>query len=376
MLPEILSNDLCSLKPNEDKLCFSVIFEFTNRAELINYKISKTIIHSDKRFTYDQAQKNIDSKSGLFYKELVQIKDISKVLRQKRKENGSINFEKTEVKFVLDKDKNPIDVSFKESLETNKLIEEYMLLANKTIAKHINNKTNFIYRIHDVPDKDRLIDLKNIVKKFNYSIEVSNPKGLSKSLNKLLSEVKGKPEEDLIATLTIRSMSKAIYSTSNIGHYGLSFNYYSHFTSPIRRYPDLIIHRLISDFILGENTYKKERLDFICKHCSEMEKKASTAERNSIKFMQVKYLKNKIGENFSGVITGVTDWGLYVELEKNKCEGLVKINSIKSDYFSFDKKTHSLIGNSTNIKYQLGQKVNIKIMKADLEKKQLDFSLV
>ena len=376
MLPEILSNDLCSLKPNEDKLCFSVIFEFTNRAELINYKISKTIIHSDKRFTYDQAQKNIDSKSGLFYKELVQIKDLSKILRQKRKENGSINFEKTEVKFVLDKDKNPIDVSFKESLETNKLIEEYMLLANKTIAKHINNKTNFIYRIHDVPDKDRLIDLKNIVKKFNYSIEVSNPKGLSKSLNKLLSEVKGKPEEDLIATLTIRSMSKAIYSTSNIGHYGLSFNYYSHFTSPIRRYPDLIIHRLISDFILGENTYKKERLDFICKHCSEMEKKASTAERNSIKFMQVKYLKNKIGENFSGVITGVTDWGLYVELEKNKCEGLVKINSIKSDYFSFDKKTHSLIGNSTNIKYQLGQKVNIKIMKADLEKKQLDFSLV
>ena len=251
-----------------------------------------------------------------------------------------------------------------------------MLLANKTIAKHINNKINFIYRIHDVPDKDRLIDLKNIVKKFNYSIEVSNPKGLSKSLNKLLSEVKGKPEEDLIATLTIRSMSKAIYSTSNIGHYGLSFNFYSHFTSPIRRYPDLIIHRLISDFILGENTYKKERLDFICKHCSEMEKKASTAERNSIKFMQVKYLKNKLGEKFSGVITGVTDWGLYVELEKNKCEGLVKINSIKSDYFSFDKKTHSLIGNSTNIKYQLGQKVNIKIMKADLEKKQLDFSLV
>ena len=376
MLPEILSNDLCSLKPNEDKLCFSVIFEFNNSAEVVNYKISKTIIHSNKRFSYEQAQKNINSKSGLFYKELIHIKDLSLLLRSRRKENGSINFEKTEVRFVLDKEKNPINVSFKESLDTNKLIEEYMLLANKTIAKHINNKSNFIYRIHDVPDKERVIDLKNIVKKFNYSIDISNPKGLSKSLNKLLSQVKGKPEEDLIATLTIRSMSKAIYSTSNIGHYGLSFNFYSHFTSPIRRYPDLVIHRLISDFLLGENHYKKEKLDFICKHCSEMEKLASTAERNSIKFMQVKYLKKKIGEKFSGVITGVTDWGLYVELEENKCEGLVKINSIKSDYFSFDKKTHSLIGNSTNLKYQLGQKVDVKIMKADLEKKQLDFSLV
>ena len=376
MLPEILSNDLCSLKPNEDKLCFSVIFEFNNSAEVVNYKISKTIIHSNKRFSYEQAQKNINSKSGLFYKELIHIKDLSLLLRSRRKENGSINFEKTEVRFVLDKEKNPINVSFKESLDTNKLIEEYMLLANKTIAKHINNKSNFIYRIHDVPDKERVIDLKNIVKKFNYSIDISNPKGLSKSLNKLLSQVKGKPEEDLIATLTIRSMSKAIYSTSNIGHYGLSFNFYSHFTSPIRRYPDLVIHRLVSDFLLGENKYKKEKLDFICKHCSEMEKLASTAERNSIKFMQVKYLKKKIGEKFSGVITGVTDWGLYVELEENKCEGLVKINSIKSDYFSFDKKTHSLIGNSTNLKYQLGQKVDVKIMKADLEKKQLDFSLV
>tara|TARA_B110000881_G_scaffold221348_1_gene250315 strand:+ start:633 stop:2750 length:2118 start_codon:yes stop_codon:yes gene_type:complete len=376
MLPEILSNDLCSLKPNEDKLCFSVIFEFNSSAEVVNYKISKTIIHSNKRFSYEQAQKNINSKSGLFYKELIHIKDLSLLLRSRRKENGSINFEKTEVRFVLDKEKNPINVSFKESLDTNKLIEEYMLLANKTIAKHINNKSNFIYRIHDVPDKERVIDLKNIVKKFNYSIDISNPKGLSKSLNKLLSQVKGKPEEDLIATLTIRSMSKAIYSTSNIGHYGLSFNFYSHFTSPIRRYPDLVIHRLVSDFLLGENKYKKEKLDFICKHCSEMEKLASTAERNSIKFMQVKYLKKKIGEKFSGVITGVTDWGLYVELEENKCEGLVKINSIKSDYFSFDKKTHSLIGNSTNLKYQLGQKVDVKIMKADLEKKQLDFSLV
>ena len=376
MLPEILSNDLCSLKPNEDKLCFSVIFEFNNSAEVVNYKISKTIIHSNKRFSYEQAQKNINSKSGLFYKELIHIKDLSLLLRSRRKENGSINFEKTEVRFVLDKEKNPINVSFKESLDTNKLIEEYMLLANKTIAKHINNKSNFIYRIHDVPDKERVVDLKNIVKKLNYSIDISNPKGLSKSLNKLLSEIKGRPEEDLIATLTIRSMSKAIYSTSNIGHYGLSFNFYSHFTSPIRRYPDLVIHRLVSDFLLGENKYKKEKLDFICKHCSEMEKLASNAERNSIKFMQVKYLKKKIGEKFSGVITGVTDWGLYVELEENKCEGLVKINSIKSDYFSFDKKTHSLIGNSTNLKYQLGQKVDVKIMKADLEKKQLDFSLV
>ena len=379
MLPESLSNDLCSLKPNCDRLCFSVIFELSRSADILGYRIVKTIIHSDKRFTYEEAQKNITAQSGLFYKELTQIKTLSLLLRERRTKNGSITFEKAEVSFILDKKKNPVDVAIKESIETNKLVEEYMLLANKTIAKHLNSGKNifpFIYRIHDIPDKERILDLKNLVKKFGHSINSENPVVLSKSLNNLLLKIKGQPEQNLIETLIIRSMAKAIYSTKNIGHYGLSFSFYSHFTSPIRRYPDLITHRLLYDYISKNKHLKSDNLDYVCKHCSETEKLASIAERDSIKFMQVKYLANKIGEQFSGVITGVTDWGLYVELDNNKCEGLVKINNISDDYFVFDKKTHSIIGHSTNKQYQLGQKVNVTVLKADLERKQLDFSLL
>ena len=379
MLPEVLSNDICSLKPNVDRLAYSVFFEINGKAEVINYKIAKTVIHSDVRFTYESAQEIINSKKGILVTEILLLNRLSKILRRKRQENGSINFESSEVKFILDDDNMPIDVFFKESLSTNHLIEEFMLLANKTVAKHIGfpkkNAKPFVYRVHDLPDKERISTLNEIVKKFGHNIENNNPKILSKSLNYLLNKVKGEPEQQMVETLTIRSMAKAVYTTLNIGHYGLAFDYYSHFTSPIRRYPDLIVHRMLDQYI---NKKPKENIDLekICKHCSEKEKIASQAERDSIKYMQVKFLKNKVGKVYDGIISGVTEWGLYVEITANKCEGLVKISSIKNDHYIYNEKTYSITGYRTKKSYQLGQKVRIKIQRADLEKKQMDFVLV
>ena len=376
MLPEKLSNDLCSLKQGVDRLCYSVIFEFDDNLNLISYKIHETIIHSNKRFTYENAQKTINDKKGLFFKELDLLNKTSKKLRKKRFDFGSINFEREEVKFILDKDKNPIDIYLKKIIETNNLVEEFMLLTNRVISKEISiNKSlsnkPFIYRVHDKPDPEKLKSLSVFVKKFGYILDVNSIKNLPFNLNNLLTKIKGSNNENIIETLCIRSMSKAIYSTDNIGHFGLNFKYYSHFTSPIRRYPDLITHRLLKLYL--KNYSYNDNLNYISDYCSKKEKDASLAERDSIKFMQTKYLSYKIGKTLKGTISSVKEWGFYVEINDIKCEGLVKISSLKNDYYLYNEKSHSIYGKSSNKTYRLGDEVNVKIKNCNLQKKQSDF---
>jgi len=382
MLPEVISNHICSLKPNEDRLCFSVLFIINEKGLVVDYWIGKTIIRSNNRFTYAQAQEILNCKKGLFSKELLFLNSIAKVLRNKREKKGALTFETSEVKFVLDKNGFPISVYSKSILETNQLIEEFMLLANKTIASFIGNpkkegnKHSFVYRVHDAPNSDKIASLGCLVKSLGYKINSSSNNSLITSLNTLSSNIKGKSEENMIEKLIIRSMAKAVYSTNNIGHFGLGFDYYTHFTSPIRRYPDLIVHRLLEKHLVDENPVGLECLEEICKHCSEMEKNAAMAERDSIKYMQVKYMKPNLGKTFTGIISGVTEWGLYVELNKTGCEGLVKAKSIKGDFFVYNKEKFALIGMKTKVQYQLGQKVKIKVKSADLDKRQLNFIFV
>jgi ribonuclease R len=381
MLPEILSNNVCSLRPNEEKLTFSVVFEMDEKGYVVKPWFGRTVIYSNKRFAYEDAQDIIEGSAEGGDKELetaiLTLDVLAKKIRQRRMNQGAISFDKTEVKFELDKDATPIGVFIKESKDANKLIEEFMLLANRSVAELIGKKKKtFVYRVHDEPNIEKLTLLQGIISKFGYRIDTNNKDTTAQSLNKLLADVHGKAESNMIETLTIRSMSKAIYTTENIGHYGLAFEHYTHFTSPIRRYPDVMAHRLLQHYLDGGQSVKAEPYEEKCKHSSEMEFLASKAERDSIKYMQVKYMQNHKEQEFLGVISGVTEWGIYVEIIENKCEGMVRIKDITSDYYIFDDKQYALIGQVSKNMYQLGDQVTVTVKNTDLERKHLDFNLV
>ncbi len=387
MLPEILSNNVCSLRPNEEKLTFSVVFEIDDKAHVIHKWFGRTVTLSDQRFTYEDAQKIIENNTDDQPKNdiktaVLKLDELAKIIRKKRMKQGALSFDKTEVKFQLDDDFNPIGVYVKESKDANKLIEEFMLLANRSVAEFIgkqrdkNKEKTFIYRVHDEPNIDKLIALQDIITKFGYQIQTDTKKHTTDSLNKLLADVHGKAESNMVETLTIRSMSKAIYTTKNIGHYGLAFDYYTHFTSPIRRYPDVIVHRLLQHYLDGGKSPNSEIYEEKCKHSSEREYVATKAERDSIKYMQVKYMQDHKDQEFIGVISGVTEWGIYIEIIENKCEGMVRIKDIKSDYFIFDEKQYALIGQVTKTMYQLGDEVTVTVKNTDLVRKFLDFNLI
>ena len=393
MLPEVLSNFACSLRPNEEKYTFSAIFELDKKANIKNQWFGRTVIDSNQRFSYEEAQYIIENKKGTIpietsitgsaytvSEEIVfatlKLDELAKIMRQKRMNDGAISFDKVEVKFNLSESGNPEGVYFKESKDSNHLIEEFMLLANKKVAEYIGKqKKTFIYRIHDEPNEEKLLAMSELIKKFGYTIDF-NSGSVSHALNELMKEVHGKKEQNLIDTLAIRSMSKAKYSTDNIGHYGLAFDYYSHFTSPIRRYPDVMVHRLLQFYLDNGKSASQEIYETKCVHCSQMEGLATKAERDSIKYMQIKYMQDHKDQEFLGVISGVTEWGIFVEIIENKCEGMVRIREIKDDYFVFDEKQYALVGQTTKTLLQLGDEIYVKVKTADLVKKQLDFNFI
>ena len=391
MLPEKLCNNLCSLRQDEDKLTYSVILEMTDAGVVKRSRIARTVIRSNRRFAYEEVQAIIEreqqgGKDPLpgdeFKNEIMTLDSLAKILRDKRMADGALSFDRVEVRFDIDEKGRPISVYFKESKDANKLVEEFMLLANRTVAESIGkvkggNPKTFVYRVHDEPDPERMENLQNFVAKFGYKLKATgDPTEMAKSMNKMLAEVKGKKEQELIETISIRSMQKACYTTENIGHYGLAFKFYTHFTSPIRRYPDLMVHRLLTRYLAGGRTVSQPKYEEYCEHCSAQEQLAEQAERSSIKYKQVEYMSERMGQVFDAVISGVTEWGIYAEIIENKCEGMIGIRSLGGDYFEFDEKNYCIIGQRTRKRYRLGDHVKVKVVRCNLEKKQMDYELV
>ena len=382
MLPERLSNDLCSLNPHTDKLCFSAVFKINKDAEVQDRWFGRTVIHSDRRFTYAQAQQVLDTKEGDFSEEILQVNSLARKLRKRRFNNGSIGFESLEVKFELDDKGNPTGVSIKHHTDANELIEEFMLLANREVAEFIGKTKGsekaktFVYRVHDSPNVEKLNQFQEFISKFGYSFNAKSNRSISDSFNKIFEQVTGKNEEYVIEQLAIRTMAKAIYTTKNIGHYGLHFSHYSHFTSPIRRYPDVMVHRLLQRYLDKGTSAEQALYEDYCKHCSAMEKLATEAERASIKYKQVQYLQDKIGNEYEAIVSGMNDYGIFVELTESKCEGMVRLRAMTDDYYYFDAKNFMVIGSRTKKIYEIGQKLYVSVLKADLVKKQLDFKLL
>ena len=380
MLPERLSNGVCSLRPNEEKLCFSAVFELNEHADVVKEWFGKTVIFSDRRFAYEEAQEIIETGQGDFSEALLTLNDLAVKLREKRFKSGSIAFDRIEMKFEIDEKGKPLSVYFKEAKDSNKLIEEFMLLANKRVAERIGNvgdpkkAKTFVYRIHDKPDPDKLVSFNTFIKRFGYGIQLSTPKAIATSLNSLLNHVKGRNEQNVVETLAIRSMAKAEYSTRNIGHYGLAFEYYTHFTSPIRRYPDMMVHRLLEKYLAGGRSANEQKYEELCRHSSDMETRAANAERSSVKYKQVEFMQEHIGKVYPGVISGITDWGIYVELE-NKIEGMIPVSELDDDFYIFDERNYALVGRHSHKTYQLGDRITVKVWRTNLERKQLDFRL-
>ena len=383
MLPERLCNLLCSLRPNEEKLAYSAIFEMNDKAEVKNSRIVKTVIKSDRRFTYEEAQAIIETGEGEFKDEILKLNELAQILRKNRMAAGAVDFDRVEVRFEIDEKGKPLSVYFKESKEANKLIEEFMLLANRTVAERIGKVPKdkkakvFPYRIHDLPDPDKLDNLNWFVNRFGYKIRTSGSKTeVAKSINKLLHEIRGKKEQNLVEMVSLKAMQKAKYSTVNIGHYGLAFDYYTHFTSPIRRFPDMMVHRLLARYLAGGRTVMQTKYEDLCEHSSDMEQIAANAERASIKYKQVEFMSERMGQIFDGTISGVTEWGLYVEINENKCEGMIPMRELDDDYYDIDEKAYCLTGRHYHKKFSLGDQIRIKVIRASLERKQLDFALV